>query len=279
MESGKKKGKLRKRTMEIEEMIRLYREGTGTREIAEAENVSPNYVRLVFKDHNVQLRPFGHSHRKYRLNEHYFKTWSNNMAYILGFFYADGFVASKQQTVSFAQKDPMILEQIREEMQSEAILCQNKKTGVYILNLNSKIMREDLINLFGVSSKKSVDAVFPTIPEEYLHHFIRGYFDGDGNINYRGYFINFVGGSFDFMSMLKITLEKQGFEPVFKTYNNHYRVYVSGRKTIKQFADWIYSDKGIYLERKFETFQQEKLPIEQLQNKRKNSKINEGHDL
>lgn len=38
------------------------------------------------------------------MNEDYFKTWSNNMAYILGFFIADDTVARDMQSISFAQK-------------------------------------------------------------------------------------------------------------------------------------------------------------------------------
>ncbi|KZZ82702.1 LAGLIDADG family homing endonuclease [Bacillus sp. SJS] len=110
------------------------------------------------------------------------------MAYILGFFYADGFIASAQQTVSFAQKDKTILEQIKKEMQSDQVLYQNKQTGVFMLNLNSKIMKDGLIQLFGISSKKSVEATFPKVPEKYLNHFIRGNFYGNGKTNYKGYF-------------------------------------------------------------------------------------------
>ncbi|AZB43085.1 hypothetical protein CEF21_12650 [Bacillus sp. FJAT-42376] len=274
MGNEKKRKPARKRTMELEDMIKLYQEGKSTKEIAEAANVSQGYVRLVLREHNVTLRPFGHWHRKYQLNEHYFKTWSDNMAYILGFFYADGFIASAQQSVSFAQKDKTILEQIKKEMQSNQVLYQNKQTGVYMLNLNSKVLKDDLIHLFGVSSSKSLNATFPDVPDEFLSHFIRGYFDGDGNINYRGYFASFVGGSLEYMESLKKVLEKKGFNPVLKTFDKHYRVYISGRKTIRQFADWIYKDKGMYLERKFAAFQQEKLPLELLENKKKDSRLN-----
>ncbi|MCD7033630.1 endonuclease [Metabacillus sp. GX 13764] len=262
-----KNGK-RKRTMEIEDMIKLYLEGKGTTEIAEAANVSPRYVRLVLTENNVPKRPFGDWKRKYQLNEHYFKVWSNNMAYILGFFIADGFIASSQQTVSFAQKEKYILEKIRDEMGSNQVLYQNKITGVYSLNLNSKVLKEDLINIFGITSNKSIEVEFPAVPDEYLSHFMRGYFDGDGNINYKGYFINFVGGSFSFMNTLCDLLDKKGFHPVLKQYSSkHYRVYVSGRKTIKEFSDWIYKDKELFLHRKYELFQQEKLPIEMLEDK------------
>ncbi|WP_231889983.1 hypothetical protein [Bacillus sp. SJS] len=49
MGNEKKRRNGRKRTMEIEDMIKLYQEGKGTKEIAEAANVSQGYVRLIFR--------------------------------------------------------------------------------------------------------------------------------------------------------------------------------------------------------------------------------------
>lgn len=61
-----------------------------------------------------------------------------------------------------------------------------------MLNLNSKIMKNDLINLHGIMPWKSYDVQFPFVPEEYLHHFIRGYFDGDGYVNYPTYTVSWI---------------------------------------------------------------------------------------
>ncbi|MBS2969138.1 endonuclease [Metabacillus sp. KIGAM252] len=269
MGNEKKRRNGRKRTMEIEDMIKQYQEGKGTKEIAEAANVSQGYVRLIFREHNVTLRPFGHWHRKYQLNEHYFKTWSNNMAYILGFFYADGFIASAQQTVSFAQKDKTILEQIKKEMQSDQVLYQNKQTGVFMLNLNSKIMKDDLIQLFGISSNKSSEAVFPEIPDEYLNHFIRGYFDGDGYVNPEKNVVSFVGGSQQYLQALLKILQNKGFNVYLKEIEKSYsRVIISGKRSIYMFGQWIYSNRNLYLKRKYELFQQQSLNQEQLEDRK-----------
>ncbi|MGP3610105.1 hypothetical protein [Anoxybacillus sp. PDR2] len=46
----------------------------------------------------------------------------------------------------------------------------------------------------------------------------------------------------------------------------HIRLYMSGRKTIKEFYDWIYHDKGLYLKRKFEAFPDKNMDAETLQN-------------
>ncbi|WP_164977996.1 MULTISPECIES: helix-turn-helix domain-containing protein [Geobacillus] len=223
-----------KRTLEVDEIIKLYLEGASTTEIAKLSNVSPRYIRMILSDHNIEKRPFGSWKRKYKLNEDYFKTWSKNMAYILGFFIADGFVSNDFQTIGFAQKEKYILEQIRDELGSNQPLYQNKQTGVYMLYLNSKVMKNDLMEIHGITPNKSLDIKFPYVPEVYLNHFIRGYFDGDGNINSHGYVVSFVGGSLDFMTALENHLKARGFEMYLTKNEKHIRLYMSGRKRYRQ---------------------------------------------
>ncbi|PFJ83212.1 hypothetical protein COI97_30425, partial [Bacillus cereus] len=69
-------------------------------------NVSARYIRMVLTDNNVPRRAIGSWKRKYGITEDYFKTWSNNMAYILGFIVADGVI----------QKESYILENIKKEL-------------------------------------------------------------------------------------------------------------------------------------------------------------------
>lgn len=258
-----------KRAIEIDDMIKLYQDGSSTTEIAKLANVSSRYVRRVLSDQGIEKRPFGNWKRQYTVNQHYFKHWSPNMAYILGFFAADGFISNDNQMISFAQKEKGILEDIRMEIKSNHPLVQNPKTGVYSLNIGSKIMKDDLMNIHGITPHKSLDIKFPHVPDKHLIHFIRGYFDGDGNINYEKRSVSFVGGSYEFMEKLSFTLQKNGFNPYLKKFKeNYYRVYITGRRTIYLFAQWIYTDKTLYLDRKFESFQLETLDLSQLSDRK-----------
>ncbi|MFB4169143.1 LAGLIDADG family homing endonuclease [Virgibacillus sp. JSM 102003] len=264
---GERTKKLRKRTLTDQEVIKLYKKGKSTTEIGKCANVSSRYVRMVLHKHNVEMRSFGSWKRKYSMNEDYFKTWSNNMAYILGFFVADGTVARDMQSISFAQKEKYILEDIRKEIGSEQPIYKNVKTGVHFLTLNSKIMKEDMMTIHGVMPNKSSQIIFPKVPKEYMSHFIRGYFDGDGYINYHKYFISFVGGSETFMVSLRNEINNLGFETNLTMHDTYFRVYVSGRKTIKLFTDWMYKDKGLFLKRKYNESLLETLPIEKLKDR------------
>ncbi|MED2205740.1 LAGLIDADG family homing endonuclease, partial [Bacillus thuringiensis] len=107
------------------------------------------------------------------------------------------------------------------------------------------------MNIHGIMPCKSFNIEFPFVPEEYLHHFVRGYFDGDGYVKYETYTVNFVGGSYNFMNSLHQILQNRNLRADLLNQNKHYRVILSGRKSIQLFSNWIYKDKDIYLHRKY----------------------------
>nr|WP_226674698.1 LAGLIDADG family homing endonuclease [Rossellomorea aquimaris] len=246
----------KKCTLEITEIIQMYEEGEKTVDIARRANVSTRYINSVLQQNKVERTPHGSWKRKYRVNEDYFKIWSNNMAYLLGFFAADGYISSRNQTVCFSQKDPDILEQIREELQSNHPLVMNN-TGVYTLIIGSKVMKYDLMNLHGMTSDKSNALQMPKIPEKYLSHFVRGYFDGDGFVNFERRIVSFVGGSEQFMTSLNLELQNKNFNSRCIVEDKYFRIYITGRKTIHMFKKWLYHDVGIHLKRKYEIFDKE----------------------
>ena len=238
------------------EIIHMYAEGESTSEIAMLANVSARYIRMVLSDSNVPRRAIGSWKREYDITENYFKTWSNNMAYILGFIAADGAIPKENQCVSISQKESYILEDIKKELKTNQPLYQNKKTGVYMLNINSKTIKDDLMNIHGIRPCKSFNIEFPFVPEEYLHHFVRGYFDGDGNVNSHKYFVSFVGGSYNFMNSFKDILENNKFQLSFVDKEKQYRIYLSGKNNVNKFSQWIYKNKGLHLKRKYNIFQE-----------------------
>lgn len=248
----------KKRRLSDKEIAERYKKGESTTVIAGEAGITPDAVRLVLKKMNVTLRPRGSWKRNYHVNEHYFKTWSNNMAYILGFFAADGFISDQQQMISFSQKEESILLKIREKLYSNHPILRNKNSGVYMLNINSKILKQDLLRL-GMVPRKSMTLKFPEIHKAYLNHFVRGYFDGDGNINYKKRQVNIVGGSKEFMYSLRDCIAAHGIRCYAKPSDQYVRVIVSGRKSIFEFSEWIYSDHELCIQRKLDEFNQEKM--------------------
>ncbi|MCA0968998.1 hypothetical protein LCM20_00170 [Halobacillus litoralis] len=242
-----------KRTLTNEEIVRMYESGERTVVIAEKANVSARYIRNILQSENVEMRKRGSWRRKYEVNEDYFKTWSRNMAYILGFFAADGTVSNQLQSISFSQKEKGILIRIKEELGSDHKIIENN-AGVHSLVVFSKIMKSDPKEIHGFTNNKSRSIKMPKVPREYQSDFFRGYFDGDGCIYADKRFVNIVGGSLDFLRSISEMLQTHGIQSVIKTFDSYYRIYISGNEAERLFY-WMYDEKELYLERKFVRFE------------------------
>ena len=103
------------------------------------------------------------------------------MAYVLGFFFADGsYDINKRggEYFSFQITDKELLADIKKVMKSDhkiSVRLRRKsfENTQYRLQVGSKDMCSDLRTL-GISNRKAHTAKFPRVPKIYLGHFIRG---------------------------------------------------------------------------------------------------------
>lgn len=112
------------------------------------------------------------------------------MAYVLGYIYADGsltncdYIRARYIQIVSTEKDS--LERMRQMMDSEHNITSHKSLylkgkTVYRLKIGSHEIYHDLVK-HGLYPSKSLTVKFPDVPKNYIGHFIRGYFDGDGCI-------------------------------------------------------------------------------------------------
>ena len=165
--------------------------------------------------------------RKY--NKDFFKVWSSDMSYILGFLYADGnIIKTKRGThfVSLQVKDRSILESIKTSLESDHTINirthKDKDSFMYRLQIGSKEYFQDLVEL-DLIPNKTKRMRLPNIPKTFAGDFIRGYFDGDGNV-WAGYVhkerkiqtktiqVAFTSCSKEFLNDIKIILKSFGIE-------------------------------------------------------------------
>lgn len=194
---------------------------------------------------------------KYGVNHYFFKEWSPKMAYVLGWFFSDGNVSSKENQINIHinQKDHAILEKIK------AVLSSNRPIGTYsnssYLRINSEMLTKDIIRL-GCKPRKSLILRFPRIEDEFLPHFIRGYFDGDGSITFNKpnvikiYFL----GTKDFLEEMQRRLNKVLGLAIRSLYAHHNiwlcRYYGDDARKL---SNWMYENaEDLYLKRKKERF-------------------------
>lgn len=125
------------------------------------------------------------------VNEDFFKTWTLEMAYVLGYFVADGcmFINPRgSRYIEFVSIDKELIKNVRKEIDSKHLLSEFFKKNPnskkqYRIQIGSKEMFQDLINL-GFMPRKSMKIRLPKMPEECFASFVRGYFDGDGCVSF-----------------------------------------------------------------------------------------------
>lgn len=174
---------------------------------------------------SVSQDPRG-GHNRISVNYKFFKTWTPEMAYILGYIFADGAIEDVQKSsracyLAILSKDLTTLESIKNVMDSQHELYKrlpklNKYTDgkeymsseTFVLRIGSKIIYNDLLKL-GVTPRKSLTIPFPKTPKEFFFYFLRGYFDGDGCIHLKNKkypLVIFTSGSLIFLEgLLKVT--------------------------------------------------------------------------
>lgn len=156
------------------------------------------------------------------------------MAYVLGFWFADGYMRKeKSYRVIFYSKDEESLLQIRKALNSNLPIKKYGNEECLQMNILSKYLFSKLQELGGIRAKSKI-VKFPQVPREYLADFIRGYFDGDGSVFYVNYSStkdkkprrelrsNFTSGSRAFLEKLgEILIKEIGVAPkILGSYND-----------------------------------------------------------
>lgn len=264
------------------EIINKYKTGNySCTELSSQYEIHLSTVCRILKKAGINIIQ-GHSNNiKYTVNHNYLdKIDTEEKAYFLGFFYADGYNNESRNyiAISLQERDKSIIEKFKKLLESDKPLyfvdfkTKNKNSqNHYKLQINSKRLSERLKEL-GCPQRKSLILEFPTeeqVPSSLLKHFIRGMLDGDGCFSIVMQKEKYKAWQVDIMSTLKFCLKlKEILEQklcinscvVIKKNGNPLsaRIYIGGRKQVAKLLNWIYQDATIYLERKYNKYIEEK---------------------
>jgi len=254
-------------------------------EIAKKYKVSKSTIYNVLKKKNVS--PLLGSSLRAKVNENYFsKIDTEDKAYFLGFLYADGCVEEKKSnttikyrvTLKLVEKDACIIEEFKKYLNFEGNInttTRSKSAKAFwncdkSLSIRSPKLGKDLIDK-GCMVAKTHILKFPTknqVPKHLQHHFIRGYFDGDGSVfisnekhwrNKKVYPIihsRFIGTS-DMMNNITNILSLPNTvikQPKSLKNSNIFTIEIKRNPRCKSLYKYLYKDSTIFLKRKKDIF-------------------------
>ena len=104
-------------------IIKLYKSEMPLKEISNITGLSDTAIRNVMYKHGVEMNREQSSGqpRKHKVNEDFFKKWSNEMAWILGLILTDGCINKDNHTITLTQKNTSILELVARFMDAEYV--------------------------------------------------------------------------------------------------------------------------------------------------------------
>lgn len=204
---------------------------------------------------------------KYDIKSHYFKQWSSEMAYIVGFITADGNLQRTQKGyhIHIACDDIDIIEKIRICLQSATPIRKKLRANgkiSYSLRFSDKDIFNDLLAL-GIFPRKSLTIKPPKIPKRYLWDYLRGFFDGDGCVHiFRTRYpsklnMYFYTGSFYMAQFLLQTILAylDGYKgKILKKRDKNAFVIHFGRRHSEVIFGYMYNKATIFMDRKYITF-------------------------
>ena len=223
----------------------------------------------------VRYMPFQQKVKKYSVDSSFFNSWSAQMAYVLGFISADGnlYKTERAHILQIACDDKDVVEKIQVALKHNGPIYfkkrENGKTS-YSLHICDILLFSDLQTL-GVTERKSLTITPPNVPKPYVHHYIRGYFDGDGSVSYRkGLYksrlvVDIYTASFNMASFLYEKIKEQMgglykgrlYSTLAHQKTRYYAIRL-GHKASEQLFKYMYKNaNNLYLERKYNKFVEE----------------------
>ena len=214
------------------------------------------------------------SRRKYNLDETIFeKIDSEEKAYWLGFFTADGCITENKIRLSLKAEDYSHLLKWKRFTKWNGKDYYHKDTNAWEVYFRSTKIKNDLTR-FGVTPRKTFTLRFPydMIDRELIHHYIRGVFDADGCITKQvrktvkpsGKLYIYEGGEFSIGKCLSFVKDIQKIvfidtlhlpsTSLNYSHKSIARIRYGGIDQLAIIFHYLYDDATIYLERKFRLF-------------------------
>ena len=264
--------------MDDQTIIGYYHQTRQIVKTAKDLHIDHKQVKRVLLSHGINL----YRKRRYTLDEQFFDVIDTEAkAYFLGLLWADGNNSGQGSfSLKLSVRDRDIVERFREELKSSRpiyeirnIYCTDRYGVKHVcrdavnLVISSRYMVSRLESV-GLIPNKTSTLRFPSsdvVPLNLMHHFVRGYFDGDGTVSAHipkdrkltVFTVEMVMKNKALADDLVKTLNQVGIDHLsLRKAGTVYKISIfSGSVRIK-FMQWLYKEANIYLTRKREKFDQ-----------------------
>lgn len=195
------------------------------------------------------------------VNNDFFDKWTPELAYVIGFFIADGSISNYnvcgRYSVKFQCNDLDVIEKISKVSGYKNDIMCIKYIGYkigYRISMAGKYVWQFFTDL-GFDNNKTYNAMVPkSLPSELNNHLIRGIFDGDGSVCLRNRVSKYpqinVVGTKDVVDFVASSLN---FYNNVHKHRSIWRVNFNGDNAVL-FMKKIYKDSSIHMDRKFDIY-------------------------
>lgn len=250
-------------------VIEKYDELKNIKKVAISFGVSTRPIKRILDKNKIFL-----TNRRYNVNHSYFKVIdTEEKAYWLGFLFADGCVrktkSGSQLVLKLSIKDEEHLKLFKKNIESEhkivyeesRVITKNNVLSVSnncSLRVNSNELVGNLINQ-GCVPRKTFTIERPKIDDDLMRHFIRGFYDGDGNFFYsektKMSVMTIVCASDKFREFLIEVMSSISGIGKIHLDTEKYTIKLVNIEGIMNFLSYIYDNSGIELKRKKEYYE------------------------
>lgn len=244
----------------------MYKEGKTLQEIASIIGFHKQTIGNIIKEKGFS-RPNNNRVNK-RINSSYFSIIdSEEKAYWLGFLFTDGSVDHYGVTgrirLQLQKIDVDILEKYKECLCLDCKIIEDKQRNLVSVEFTDEQIFNDL-SKYGIVPNKTYECKhipFNKIPPQFLVHFIRGLYDGDGcltmsedcstdvTFGFTSYYESIVQ---EFQLAIDNLINKTTHNK--NVYTNTWHTNWRGRLQILSILDILYKDSNIYLDRKYQKY-------------------------
>ena len=249
---------------------KLINEKLSIKEISLKLNINYNTLLRFCKKNNLKSHIGSKGAKKHTINEDYYETIdTEDKAYWLGFLAADGNIHASVKgkpinriQINLKLADIEQLEHFQKAIGSNYEIEKKDVNGSMVaqLKINCTKMCNDLISN-NITPKKSLTVIMPNnLPSELIRDYIRGYFDGDGNIknyydknNRHRYNFNIVGG-IDMLTQIQENIPCSTYIYKLKRNSEIFSLETTKRENMIIIYNYLYNDATVFLKRKKDIF-------------------------